>query len=186
MFQSVICASQPWRTLVERVEKSLTGLCLALGVATVGTPLLPVYGSEVSRANPAQPEILAAQVAHRQLLSDGVYLYGQSSEPNQVGSAYMVFEVKQGQIVGAFYMPYSSFDCFHGNFEADRVALTVIDSYEQTPHPYSIALQPTDAVASTGEESVPMTLEGYHRIESISSNDQRILSTCQADYRNQG
>jgi hypothetical protein len=110
-----------------------------------------------------------------------VYLYGQSPERDQIGSAYMVFAVEQGQVVGAFYMPYSSFDCFYGNLQADRLALTVIDSYEQTQHPYAIALEPADTVATTEAESVPVGLEGFHRIEDPSAQDLAILSTCQSD-----
>ena len=72
---------------------------------------------------------------------DGVYLYGQSPQPNTIGSEYLVFEVNQGQVIGGFYMPSSSFDCFYGSVEAQKLALTVVDSYEQTPHPYAVALQ---------------------------------------------
>jgi hypothetical protein len=114
-------------------------------------------------------------------LTDGVYLYGQSPERDQIGSAYMVFEVEQGQVVGAFYMPYSSFDCFYGDLQTDRIALTVIDSYEQTQHPYAIALEPVDTLATVEAESVPVGLEGFHRIEDPSDNDLAILSTCQSD-----
>ena len=33
---------------------------------------------------------------------DGIYLYGQSQQPNQIGQEYMVFEVRQGKVTGAF------------------------------------------------------------------------------------
>lgn len=185
MVRSVNHASQPWRTLVQRMEKPVTGLLLTLGIMAVGLPQIPAYSTTAqgrtavaqaagSRATGAQP---AAQP-----LADGVYLYGQAPQAEQIGSAYMVFEVNQGKVVGAFYMPSSSFDCFYGEFHADRLALNVIDSYEQSVHPYAIALQPGDNVAMAGPETLaPVSLEGYHPINTVSANDRRILSTCKAD-----
>ena len=66
------------------------------------------------------PQNLGSETAvvQRNFLKDGVYLYGESSQPEQIGQSYMVFEVKQGQVTGAFYMPRSSFDCFTGVPEA--------------------------------------------------------------------
>jgi hypothetical protein len=118
-----------------------------------------------------------------QPIEDGVYLYGQSPERDQIGSAYMVFEVEQGQVVGAFYMPYSSFDCFHGNLQADQLALTVVDSYERTQHPYAVGLEPADALAATESGATPVGLEGFHAIENPSENDLEILSTCRSDFQ---
>lgn len=208
--------SQPWHTLVERLEKPLTGLFVTLGLVVVGLPNGSVLGSDLSvqklnvgqkvsgqmigkSAGPVsdQPVALVSgqpvgqsaeqspQTQDPRSLADGVYLYGQAPEPEQVGAAYMVFEVKQGNVVGAFYMPRSSFDCFSGRFESDRLALTVVDSYEQTPYPYAIALDSTNSVAMAGGETIaPVGLEGFQRLAQLSSNDQRILSTCKADHPN--
>ncbi len=196
--------SQPWRTLVERLEKPLTGLFVTLGLAVVSLPNGSVQGSELSATHLTANHEVAQQLVgqtREQLpgrsveqsgqrldprsLTDGVYLYGQSPEPEQLGAAYMVFEVKQGDVVGAFYMPRSSFDCFFGNFEADRLALTVVDSYEQTQHPYAIALDTSSSVAMAGGETIaPVGLEGFQRIDELSANDQRILSTCKTDHSN--
>lgn len=129
------------------------------------------------------PEQVATESIPSHLWADGVYLYGQSAERDQIGAAYMVFAVDQGQVTGAFYMPYSSFDCFHGSFEADRLAMTVIDSYERTAYPYEIALEPTDNLAAAETEATPVTIQGFHAIPNPSQNDLRILSTCQADQR---
>ncbi len=118
-------------------------------------------------------------------LADGVYLYGQSAEAGKIGSEYLVFEVNQGQVVGGFYMPRSSFDCFYGNVQADKLALTVVDSYEKTSHPYAVALQSNGTVAMAGGRTVvPMGLAGYHRIATLGPTDQQILTTCKADHRN--
>ena len=37
-----------------------------------------------------------------QLLADGVYLFGEDPEPEQVGKAYMVFEVRRGRLIVTF------------------------------------------------------------------------------------
>lgn len=199
--------SQPWHTWVERLEKPLTGLFMTLGLAVVSLPNGAVQGTELSAAQPSAnrqaSQQLVGQLAgqsSRQFseqssgqsvqlnprsLADGVYLYGQAPEPEQLGAAYMVFEVNQGDVVGAFYMPRSSFDCFSGRFEADRLALTIVDSYEQTRYPYAIALDSTSSVAMAGGETIaPVGLEGFQRIAQLSANDQRILSTCKADHAN--
>lgn len=172
MFNNQKPASQPWRTLGRSIEKPIAGLVLSLGLAT-GAMALPTADS--NPADAATPDSVAT-------MTDGVYLYGQSPEPNQIGSEYLVFEVTQGQVVGGFYMPRSSFDCFYGNVEADKLALTVIDSYEQTEHAYDVALQSMSDVAQAGgNTAVPMGLEGYHRIDSLSGTDQQVLETCRAD-----
>lgn len=165
--------ASPWFTLVKQIERPVAGLLLTLGLATVGSMTLPAYSFE------------AANEAERTQMADGTYLYGQSVEPGKLGSEYLVFEVNQGQVIGGFYMPSSSFDCFYGSVEADKLALTVIDSYEQTAHPYAVALEAEGDVALAGDETIaPVSLAGYHRIENLSDVDQQVLDTCRAD-RNQ-
>ncbi len=163
-------ASLPWRTLSKQVETLATSLLVAVSMAMVGMPTSAVERAEASEAEQAQ------------VLADGVYLYGQSPEPERMGSEYLVFEVNQGEVIGGFYMPRSSFDCFYGDVEAGQLALTVINSYEQTPHAYSVALQSDGTVASTGNGSAPVGLEGYHRLNELSDTDRQILATCKADY----
>lgn len=165
-------ASLPWRPLVDRIEKPVAGLLLTIGLVAVGATTLPAYSSEAS-----------SEAENTPALTDGVYLYGQSAEPSKIGSEYLVFEINQGQIVGGFYMPRSSFDCFYGNVEADKLALTVVDSYDRTAHAYAVALQPEGAVASVdGQTAVPMGLEGYHQLAQLSDTDQQILATCKVDH----
>ncbi len=157
--------SFPWRTLAGKLEKPLMAMLLPLGFA-VGAVAMPV-------------ETEASQVSPR--LEDGVYVYGQSPEPETMGSEYLVFEVNQGEVVGGFYMPRSSFDCFEGKVEADRLALTVIDSYDRSPHDYAVALAASAPVASTNGAAVSFGLQGYHRLDGLSELDQHILTTCKAD-----
>lgn len=174
-------ASQPWRTLKKSLRKPVTGLLMALSLAALSGPL-PAYSADTEDQRAATTPSLLAQAENHQPLEDGVYLYGQSPERDQIGSEYLVFEVTQGEVVGAFYMPRSSFDCFYGSFEADQLALTVIDSYERTEHPYAVALESTGTVAdASGEVVTPVGLQGYHPIADLNANDQRILDICKAD-----
>ncbi len=116
--------------------------------------------------------------------TDGVYLYGQSPKRDQLGRAYLVFEVSQNRVIGAFYMPNSSFDCFSGAIGNSQLALTVINSYDRSQHPFTLALAPTATQVATNNPGVAgLNLTGYHRIDSLSDNDQRILQTCKADYQ---
>jgi hypothetical protein len=176
--------SSPWRTLLNRLhqlEKPLVGVLLAVGCFTGISAAAQSSEAPLALRQASIPSL----ETNGQPLADGVYLYGQSTEPDQIGSAYMVFEVNNRQVVGAFYMPSSSFDCFQGELQADQLALTVTNSYEQIAYPYQIALQPGAAVAMAGEATVPMQLEGYHYIETVSENDQRLLSVCKADLQPQ-
>ena len=111
-------------------------------------------------------------------LADGVYLYGQQPVAAQPGSVYMVFEVTDRRAVGAFYMPSSSFDCFYGDISSTRLDLTVIDSYEQTTHPYSLAVQ-TQPTLAAGQAGAEFSISGFTQIDALSELDKNILETCQ-------
>ncbi|NER00955.1 MAG: hypothetical protein F6K30_30405 [Cyanothece sp. SIO2G6] len=114
-------------------------------------------------------------------LSDGTYLYGQSPQANTIGATYMVFDVKGQEVVGAFYMPHSSFDCFHGSFQATDLALTIRDSYEQNEFAYTVPLVEDDIIASTQQSTaVTQHPDGFYPIADLSEMDQHILTTCQA------
>lgn len=173
--------------LVRSLEKPLTGLFLTAGLVVTAHPQV-LANRETASVNPnvqmngQTVGFSTTETPDSQSLADGVYLYGQSPDRDQIGAAYMVFQVEQGQVEGAFYMPRSSFDCFYGSFQGDRLALTVINSYEQAQYPYAIALEPQDSIAAIGNETAtPIGLQGYHQLESPTENDLRILSTCQTN-----
>lgn len=117
-------------------------------------------------------------------LEDGIYLYGQSPQPDRLGQAYMVFEVTAGKLVGGFYMPRSSFDCFSGTVEGNQLALGVVDSYSQEVHDYSVAYSNMSTVTASqpGSAEQNIVLEGFHPIETLSETDRHILNTCKADF----
>lgn len=117
--------------------------------------------------------------------ADGIYLYGQSPQTNQLGQEYMIFEMQQGKVTGAFYLPQSEFSCFQGSLTSSKLSVTVAadenseanlmqvaaansqieDNYTQIPSPYVVGLQ------------------NYYQLTNISDNDRRILTACQSDGR---
>ncbi len=147
---------------------------LAVGVAVRGLPA-------IAQPEPKLPRQVSAVSAPAATLPDGVYLYGQYPKPEQIGKGYFVFEVNRGKVVGALYMPRSSFDCAAGSFKGNQLALTVVNSYDRSTNPFNIALERSSNVAATGGGSEKVGLQGLHRISSISQNDYRILNTCKAD-----
>lgn len=157
-----------------------SGLILGLAVATVNIfPVLASQETPTQQSLSSPTNINIAQAKHTSsALADGVYLYGQSPEPEQLGQEYLVIKVNKGQVVGAFYMPQSEFNCFSGNITASQMNLSVVDPYDNSVHPYSIALQTNSPVVAQNVSSVSLTLEGYHQISKLSDNDQKILNVC--------
>lgn len=160
----------------------IAGLSFAFSIAALGIAAPAALSAESAPhqvAKAANPTVPATAVAQ---LPDGVYLYGQSAEPEQLGQGYFVFEVNQGDVVGALYMPRSSFDCAKGSFKDDQLALTVTNSYDRTTNPFEIALDYTTNVAAATAPGKPAVgLEGFYRLNQVSDNDMRILNVCKKD-----
>lgn len=162
-------------------HSSLAVLLPALGIAATGTcaafadpGILGVFEPEVAapplrgqgdRRPVESPRADSPSTADGNSLPDGVYLYGESPEPEQIQKTYLVFEVRRGLTVGAIYMPSSSFDCFYGNAGTQQLKLTIVNSYEQNSYNFSIPLKE------------------FHAIASVSSNDSRILGVCKDSYQ---
>jgi hypothetical protein len=100
-------------------------------------------------------------------LAEGIYLYGQSSQPDRIKKEYFVFEMRQSKVVGAFYLPRSAFYCFYGTAERTQLNLTVVDTYDGSRSPYSVNLQQ------------------YYPIWAVSDNDRRILGICKEAHKQQ-
>jgi hypothetical protein len=114
-------------------------------------------------------------------LADGQYLYGEAQTAHQPGTTYVVMAVEDGRAVGAFYQPHSSFDCFHGQVGENLLALTIINSYDQTAYAYGVPLDTSrSTIASQGGAASQPTLEGFYAIDSLSATDHDILATCHA------
>ena len=120
---------------------------------------------------------------------DGVYLYGQSSEPAQIGQEYVVFELRQDKVVGAFYLPQSEFSCFEGTLSSGKLSLMIASSPDSDTYPGPVAGQNTQVatasnrpIIGTGSNpiaySYSVALQNYHKLTSVSTSDQQILRTC--------
>lgn len=165
-----------------KLNRPVTRLLLLLTLVVSLAPF--VRGSAVQAslgATPVESSTLTADTQLANLLADGQYLYGESPEANQLGAGYMVFEASQGNIVGALYMPHSSFDCFRGRVQDGALAMTITNSYTQETYPYSVAVVTDDAIASATNVTAPLQLDGFHRLGEPSDNDLRMLEVCKAN-----
>ncbi|MBO9999971.1 MAG: hypothetical protein J7641_13410 [Cyanobacteria bacterium SID2] len=115
--------------------------------------------------------------------ADGIYLYGEAPASDRIGTAYMVFELRQSQAVGAFFMPHSSFDCFYGRVSPRALEVTVVNSYDRTAYDYAVALEDS-AIASEANVTIEPEFEGFYPIESLSDSNRQILETCKDRYQN--
>ena len=112
-------------------------------------------------------------------LANGIYLFGEQPLPDQLQTAYMIFEARAGQVVGAFYSPHSSFDCFQGDVQNTQLSLAITETYSQEEYAYALNL---DETAIAGPGGSQFAIEGFHQLDAVSDNDLRMLSTCQAHY----
>lgn len=125
----------------------------------------------------ATPTVLFAAPANVPL-ADGIYLFGQSPKPEEIGKEYLVFRVRQGKMTGAIFAPQSEFSCFTGTIDPRQVNLAIVDPYENEVYRHSIDLTPPAPVASGRPVVQRPSLEGYYSIETIGDNDRRMLQTC--------
>ena len=151
---------------------------LAAQVAQARMVIQPVTEADAAVVHPLLAQTAPAVSEH---LSNGVYLFGEQPLPDQLQTAYMIFEARAGQVIGAFYSPYSSFDCFQGTLENTQLSLAITETYSQEEYAYALDLEDT-AIAGPGGSQ--FGIEGFHQIEAVSENDVRILKTCQ-DYYSQ-
>jgi hypothetical protein len=113
---------------------------------------------------------------------DGVYLYGQSARPNQLGQGYIIFQKQQGRVTGALYMPRSEFSCFQGTInKSGELAMTVSNSIDEVGSSQIATGNTTPSLTDDQfiNSAYSVVLQDYHPIQSISANDRRILRTCQ-------
>ncbi|WP_341730782.1 hypothetical protein [Microcoleus sp. EPA2] len=161
------------------VSLQLWAIALGFSPSNFSTPF-PVAQLLVNQSTPdgAQEKELKPVVGDRTVpnstpdaasidATQSIYLYGQSPEPEQIKQEYFVFEVRQGKVVGAFYLPRSAFYCFYGSMEVNQLNLTVVDTYDGSRSPYSVNLQQ------------------YHHLSTVSDNDRRILGICKRDHQHE-
>ncbi|MCH9055294.1 hypothetical protein L5220_05120 [Synechococcus sp. PCC 6716] len=111
----------------------------------------------------AQPVSLIARQNQPTQLADGIYLFGESPQPHQTGHGYIVFEVSNQQVRGAFYLPNSSFDCFVGTVGDQQLDVTVEATYDDETYPAHV------------------DLFSFYSLDHVSPGDRAILSACHAN-----
>lgn len=118
-------------------------------------------------------------------VASGAYLFGESPEPGEIGKEYMVFEVKDGQMIGGFYSPSSNFSCFTGHIENDVMSLVVEDANLQSTSTISVQLYLSNEIAANSELLLPfesaLGLQGTYRIPELDRTSRVVLDTCRAD-----
>jgi len=180
------------RLLFTKGQVAIAALILSIGVTSAATALqLPALGLPEPLSN---SQVTVAPATPRIALTSGTYLYGQAPVSGQVGREYVVFEVNQGRVIGALFMPSSEFSCFQGVLENNQMNMTVASTYDNSALSYQLAQAQSTVLAATGSGAFieglnsltyphTLELEKYHQIDSISANDQRLLATCQAKYQ---
>jgi len=177
------------------LDRPMPSSCLKLPLAG----LMLLVGVGAGNATPALTNNHQAQVVQatpNNQTPDGVYLYGQSSQSEEIGKEYMVFEVRRGRVIGAVYMPQSEFNCFHGRLASKKLDLMVNNPFAETADSSPPENRSNEFAAlgdfpriGNGDDPInfPLTvnLQDYQRIATVSENDQRILGMCKANYQEQ-
>ena len=190
------------RRLWQRWETNITAMLTTSGIIAIVIPVLFSPNVSLSSAITYSLDTKSALLA-KSSFPDGIYLYGKSPKPKQIGREYIVFQVRQRQVIGAFYLPQSEFNCFQGKLDATRLTLKMLYPDELTntksefafyPHSQASTSQNLAAFSSTESNLPPngramssfhqVNLETYYPITQISNNDRRIIAAC-LDFPNQ-
>lgn len=86
----------------------------------------------------------------RTMGADGIYLYGEVSDPNQPGKGYFIFSKSGSQVVGAIYYPQSEYSCFMGRQADARLNVNLVESGEHASNGFEVPLNPMYAIAKVG------------------------------------
>src|SRR5690348_12209898 len=89
----------------------LAGVLLSTGLVREAASLEIPKDSLSKQKNSSGLTLVKQTKKSASVLPEGVYLYGESPRGEQIGKEYLVFEVRQGKVRGAFYMPASEYSC---------------------------------------------------------------------------
>lgn len=193
MFKSIVNSCLHQQMQFNYFKLPLAGLMLMVGMGTGNAT--PGLTDNSASLKPHTAQVAQATPANQ--TPDGVYLYGQSSKPEEIGKEYMVFEVRRGRVIGAAYMPNSEFNCFHGTLASQKLDLIVNNPFAETADSSPPEHQSNTEYAAVGDFPrigngddpinfpLAVNLQEYQRIAAISDNDQRILGVCKANHQEQ-
>ncbi|MEH2405771.1 MAG: hypothetical protein V7K18_03185 [Nostoc sp.] len=117
-------------------------------------------------------------------VKDGIYLYGQSPKPNQLGQGYIIFEKQQGKVTGALYMPDSEYNCFQGTLnQSGELAMTVNGSSNEASSTQSNQVAASSRLPQVSEDEFSnypysVALQDFYQLNSITASDRRTLQMC--------
>ncbi|MEH2114612.1 hypothetical protein [Nostoc sp.] len=115
---------------------------------------------------------------------DGIYLYGQSPKPNQLGQGYIIFQKQQDKVTGALYMPHSEFNCFQGTINpSGELAMTVNTSSNEANSNQSNQVATNSRLPKINDDesnsyAYSLALQDFYRLNSITASDRRTLQMC--------
>lgn len=140
------------------------GLSMAPVMASSGIALMqtPVSQAPLSQSPLSQSPLFQSDRPEQ----DGIYLYGESSQPNQLGKGYFIFSKTGSQVVGAIYYPLSEYSCFMGRQNNTDLKVTLVEAGEQAAQGFEVPLTPMYAIARIGE------------------SEARVLSACRQEVAN--
>lgn len=160
----------------------------SIGLVLIGITSNPTLAS--TQVIPStELNTIALKQAPSSPMPDGTYLYGQSSQPNEIGKEYVVFEAHNGKVMGALYMPSSEFRCFQGTVASQQMNLMVMGA--EGDEGTRVAMKPQQ-VAAAGNQlnldnnesaSYPyaVNLQDFQPINQVSDSDRQILNVCRSD-----
>ncbi|AVH73191.1 hypothetical protein [Nostoc sp. 'Lobaria pulmonaria (5183) cyanobiont'] len=117
-------------------------------------------------------------------VKDGIYLYGQSPKPNQLGQGYIIFQKQQDKVRGALYMPESELNCFQGTINpSGELAMTVNTSSNEANSEQSNQVATSNRLPQVSDDesnsyAYSLALQDFYRLNSIAASDRRTLQMC--------
>lgn len=174
------------------VQPIALAIFTAICIASESSAALTQVTASTSYAKAASKDFTSA-LRGKLPEKDGTYLYGRAPVPQQIGQEYMVFELHQGRVVGAFYLPYSEFSCFAGNINSNELALMVANAPDISTESDSVAQEPRQIAAAGNQPQIgegynpiaysySVALQEYYQLPQVTASDRQILQTCQDYY----
>ncbi|PAX52665.1 hypothetical protein [Brunnivagina elsteri] len=113
---------------------------------------------------------------------DGIYLYGQSPKPAQLGQGYVVFEKRDGKVTGAMYLPDSEYSCFNGTLDKSGELAMTVNGYPGEVNSTQVAYNESVPRINSDEPvsyAYSLALRDFYRLNTVGNVDRDILKACQ-------
>lgn len=170
-----------------RCSKTVLGVAAIASLLWLGLTAQAAASAEGVRSGmPISAAVLESAESGQPIVASGIYLFGEAQESGQLGHEYMVFQVLEDRMVGAFFRPSSDFSCFTGRIENDVMYLAVEEPDLQGSSSFSVQLYLSNQIAATTTEILfpfegTLGLQGTYRIPEVDRTSRMILDTCKAD-----